>query len=338
MAQDNTRSDSVGNLFGSILKSYGISFTHLSAAIPVLVGSLGMEKYFDPAAWISTLAVTLAMIYLFNRVISPNILKTLLVAVIFAVLFGGIILWLHIFYADSFQNIIGNKKYLTAICSFIMTVPMGLLILSYNKQEAEIGDEIPSQILQAVDRQIRQNSFYKSDIKFDVSFEEAEGNYIWLKTVYSYNVTNRSKRESEWKIMIEGFGKEFRQIDFWIDNKRIDIMSDPSIQSARGYCIPHIVAAGKTLRVSSVFTVKYSTSSGDLFSTYDPATDYSFSVTNNIPESIRYVYEVHYHNNGHQVFFEQNKTTITIDKGLLPYEGVVLKWVPVVANATVQLG
>src|SRR5260370_30515021 len=189
--------------FRGIIGSFGTSIPQISTAIAVIIGSLGLRKYFDAGAWTMSAILSFSIVYIFRRQLPRTVpAATLLVVLLYLVaVVIGFVLWksgLVPHDPASWSEMV--KSLSSAYVALALTLPLAVLVTSYQKQEEVMGLSFPREIDQAARAQLLTVPFYKSKVTLNTKFENVDNDGVELINDMSYRVTNRTKEKQEWKM------------------------------------------------------------------------------------------------------------------------------------------
>ncbi len=315
----------MGTFFDKILKEFGIYYTQLAIVAPIIFVSYGLNDKIDSAAWVITMALTLCIVFAFKDIVSPNRLKSVLYT--FLIILPLAAIEIFILTHEKYSLILTSKIAFTTYNSLIFTIFIGVFIISCKKQDLDMKKPYPDAISTAIISQLNRNRFYKTNIVYNIAMEDSRDGYIWLNVDYSYNVFNRCDDTTTWKIIIETYGKNYKNASFQIDNTPIDTDNNGRVVNNRGFEIETSIKPLSSARVISHFEIEYPINGSELFLTYDPATDLVI-IINNLTSEADYAIETHHENHGNGIHptKRNNHVEYEINTGLLPYEGFHLKW------------
>jgi hypothetical protein len=182
---------------------------------------------------------------------------------------------------------------------------------------------LPRAIESALDQQLYDRGFYKSAVLFDVSIEESEAGLVFI-TELSYEVTNRTDEEKEWRLEYK-----FDQTRGTIDEARFDTQEfDPKqldFLAGRGISIGVPLkprTGGKALiRARELWPAEGST----LYTSYHPTTDLKLILWQSKAPNTAIDFDLLYF--GHAWPTKKNESIeVHLDGGLLPFQGVRMAW------------
>lgn len=327
MNDNKKTSDMLDLAFGKALKEFGTSVPQLSIVITIIIGSLQFDAFFNAGVWTITSILCFSFLSLFKRHVSPNVMKTFLFSIIITFC---LVLPIFLLYDTGYKDyLIQNKSFMSMYSAVILMIPLGLLISSYKKQELMHGLYFPTPIENVIERQLTRFPFYRKNINVELEFIENDNTSIIVKTKYSYTLVNRTKEEKKWKIVFDIFDRPTKGVHFYINNSEINIKDRANFKTNRGYEIERMLGPKEEISVLCNLMVEYNIYDSELYTTYNPATDFSLSVKN----SNKYIdigFDIHYENYGTNIdiYQENGIKNIDIPNGLLPYEGVYLRWKP----------
>jgi hypothetical protein len=182
----------------------------------------------------------------------------------------------------------------------------------------------PGPIESAVENQLYERTFYKTDVKFDITVEESGGRLRFL-TKMSYGVVNRMGEPAEW----------WTEYNYDVATGRIlkatfnDTVIDPSLPDARGgrgLSFPYQLGPREAGRAYVEVEELFDFEGSNLFTSYYPATDLEFLVRWAV-DGLQFDANALY-------FWKRtipvNRTTgqirVQFKDGLLPYQGLRLRW------------
>lgn len=314
--------------FRGIMGSFGGSIPQISTVIGIVIGSLGLPKYFDAGAWTIIAVLSFSLVYLYRRYIPRTVpTASLLVALLF--LISGVVgyaLWKSgVVSHDPSVWSETAKRLSSAYLALTITLPVAVLITSYQRQEEVLGLTFPRKIEKAARDQLVTVPFYKSKIILQTTVEKVDEQGAVLVNDMWYRVTNRTKRKQEWK-MEYGFSDNKAEIEIAEANGEA-IPQDDIARKYRyddGVLIPREIGPKKSLQVHFRVRQRYRLEDGEIYSSYTPATDLTVKVENPFNEIEFYLESLY----GPDPKKEATGTTQTMSlrEGVLPYQGVRVKW------------
>ena len=185
-------------------------------------------------------------------------------------------------------------------------------------------DPYPEQIQKAIESELSHQAFYKKNVIYTIDVDAITKDSVTFTTTLEYTVKNRTNVNQEWE-MVYTFNKNDGDIiEAKFDNKLVSIYSNNTTPS--GIAIPYTIEPGRETIVYFKVKERYRKSDYDLYTTYYPATDLKL-ILNNKFQQILFdfegldLYPIHPETYG-------NQTIVSIDNGVLPYQGVQLSWKP----------
>ena len=322
---------SVSNLqssFGDMLKKeFGTGIPQISTVVAVVLGSFGgLKGYFDAGAWTVVAVLCFAAVFLYRHQIPSRLLTTTWLVMTFLLLFGtlGAIGFRTLADGKPIVDWEKNNVYLaTAYFSFLTTTSIACLITSYRKQVE--GRAYPSHIDSAIRNQLFSLDFYKEKVRFDIKAEGVENESLKFVTEYSYAVVNRTDSDRTWDMSYTFKRDMGRVLEAQWDKHHIDL-DDPHFVSGVGIRIPRLMKAGQKSTAYFKIEQRFRMRDSETYTSYHPATDLTVSVQNSV-NGIRFNFDVlHFSEPEVETDKKKNSKTLSLDSGLLPFQGVILNW------------
>jgi predicted phosphodiesterase len=183
----------------------------------------------------------------------------------------------------------------------------------------------PSKIERAVDEQLYNQPFYKSDVQFEVEISNATSGKISFETTMSYGVVNRTSEEKEWRFEYKFDHTSGTVEEIRVNGKALNVQQR-DFHTNRGISIPVTVGAGKMmdlyLRIKEVWPDHGST----LYTSYTPATDLRVIVRCDTSDLDLDFEPLYFLDGWDKLHSKRNYYEILFDKGVLPFEGLRLNW------------
>ena len=185
----------------------------------------------------------------------------------------------------------------------------------------------PVKIEQAVEQQLYDRSFFKTNVAFDVEVTQPSEDELTFETKFSYGVVNRTSDTRKWSV-----DYKYERGRGTIKEARIGGTTYPPEQlefgTARGLSIPVNLAPEQRVDVYLHVIETRPVRGSALYTSYNPATDLRVTVRSSTPE-IGFDFEPLYFLESWEALKHQdNYYEILFDKGILPYQGLRLNWKP----------
>ncbi len=330
----NNKLKGLEDIFSPVTREFGTTVAQVSIAITIAIGSLGFENDFNAGAWTVSCLLCLAVLYLFRYQMKFTVgTAGFLALFLLSVFIASAVAFADIPYLkDLLNGVVGadparRKVVISAYWAVALTIPFGIILLSYRKQQATKGWTFPRQIVNTVEKQINGAEFYKKEVVYKVDFGEPKKNgRVAVETTMSYVVTNRTDTKKLWVAAFTSMdrGAEIKKIK--INNEEIAAFNYPDLKTARGYEVKHTLPPGGSVAVEFCLVVDYFTDDGELYTTYDLATALTVSVKE--PAGLKLRYENLYHERDSTVLRQkrQGRVVTELNSGVLPYQGVRITW------------
>jgi hypothetical protein len=314
--------------FRGIMGSFGASIPQISTVIGIVIGSLGLPKYFDAGSWTIIAVLSFSLVYLYRRYIPRTVpTATLLVAFLFLISgVVGFVLWRSgIVSHDPAVWSETAKRLSSAYLALTITLPVAVLLTSYQRQEEVLGMTFPKKIEKAAREQLLTVPFYKSKVVLKTKVEKIDEQGAVLLNDMWYRVTNRTKQKQEWK-MEYGFSDNKAEVEIAeVNGEPVD--KEEIARRYRydnGVLIPREIGPKKSLQVHFRVRQRYRHEDGEIYSTYTPATDLTVKIENSFKE-IEFYLESLYGTEPKKTV-SGNEQSMSLGEGVLPYQGVRVKW------------
>jgi predicted phosphodiesterase len=188
-----------------------------------------------------------------------------------------------------------------------------------------------NRIESAIQRQIYDCAFYKTDLVFEIQATEVQSREVppkpilELTTELSYTLVNRttSKCKCEIKFPCPSRFGEIVRAEF---NGRTYDPDQRDLWDQRGLCLHSELEAGKTGRVSITATEWWRIEDSVLLTSFQPATDLKVVLRSRAP-NLSFDFEPQYTwDNEYEKKSESGATVVRFTRGVLPNQGVRLNW------------
>jgi hypothetical protein len=179
----------------------------------------------------------------------------------------------------------------------------------------------PEDLERAIFAQARGMSFYKTGLEYKVAVANAKKTFVGFETTLSYELVNKTTRGQEWTAGFH-FGPGGGSIDeVRVESERIPISSE---QRRTGGTLWYgkVPSCGRK-RFSIRAQEKFPRTSNELYSTTTAATDMTLSFND---PSGHIVFEAHSFHPESGTFPPVNSGGCIKLTGVLPYQGIRLKW------------
>lgn len=182
---------------------------------------------------------------------------------------------------------------------------------------------LPGAIESALDDQLYARGFYKSNVVFDVSVVESESGLVFT-TQLSYDVTNRTDEEKEWRLEYK-----FDQARGVILDARFNSqIFDPNqldFRGGRGIGIG-VPMQPRTQGRALIRAEEFWPSEGfTLYTSYHPTTDLRLILLPSKAPNTSFDFDLLYF--GHAWPIKKGESIeVHLDRGLLPFQGIRLCW------------
>lgn len=327
MSESIEITDQQASHFRGIMGSFGTSIPQISTVVAIVIGSLGLRRYFDAGAWTVIALLSFSIVYLFRRQLPRTVPTACLFVVLLLLILGGsgFVLWTRgVVPHDPMAWSETAKSLGSAYVALLLTLPLAVLITSYQHQEEVFGMTFPKQIDLAAQQQLLTVPFYKSKVTLTSKFEKMDADGIELVNEMSYKVTNRTKEKREWNMEYD-FSDKHAQIEtIEVDGQPVD--KDDLKNKYRfneGVRIPLDVKPRKSHTIYFRVRQRYRLEDGEIYSSYTPATDLTVTVVNPFDEIEVYLEGL---SRSAKKDSAGNKKVMILKEGVLPYQGVRARW------------
>ena len=181
----------------------------------------------------------------------------------------------------------------------------------------------PKNIENAVQHQIYQREFYRSNMVFDIHVKWKSPGTLLFTTTLSYNVTNRTDQLQTWHTRYAFHNHDGRILELHLGSREFD-PEQPDFKDGRGLSISSNLAPHETLPVSLKAEESWPDIGTTFCTSYYPSTDLKVILRSDVTE-LDFRFEVLYF---WDVWPEtrQGAREVFFDRGILPYQGVRLHW------------
>lgn len=314
--------------FGDILKKeFGTGVPQIATVVAVVLGSLGLKDYFDAGAWTVVAVLCFATIFLYRHQLPNRLSRATWLVLAFLVTSG--VIGFCVLKASIHQDQLfldwekANKSLATAYFSFLTTMSVACLITSYRKQEKMLGLTYPRPIEDAVAEQLFSLEFYKEKVQFVVHIQAVENEWIDVVTEMSYDVVNRTDSQKRWELKYSFDRATGKLLSAQWDKEPLDV-EDPHYLSALGFEVQRTMRPGQKssayVRVQERFRLR----EPGIYTSYHPATDLKVLVDNSV-DKLKFYFDV-LHFSDPPVVTAGKERSIHLKSGLLPFQGVIVKW------------
>lgn len=317
-------------IFDPVAREYGTTVAELSIVVTLVIGTFGFDNYFKANVWVMSCILWLGLLYLFRYQVKFSVGSAGLVALFWLLCF--IALGIVLFKMPSFVEFIDydlerRKTALSAYSAFALTIPIGIVLLSYRRQQLTKGLLFPRQITDAIEKQIYSSAFYKKDLYYEVDFAEpGKDGTVEIVTTMSYQVTNRTDEDKQWTTAFTTLDRLSEVKSLKIGSETVDSQNFKNFKTARGHEISRNVPANSFIKIEFSVATIYGVSDSELFTTYNLATDITVAVKE--VGGLDFRYENLYDESDEVILLKQVKgrTVTKLHKGVLPFEGVRITW------------
>jgi hypothetical protein len=319
----------LSSAFNDILRLYGTSVPQLSLLVAVVLGSVGFNEYFNPGAWTAMAVLSFALVYLFRRQISPRLSKAATIALFILLIFLAPPVVFFLILHPGIGAFIRNNVFLcSSYASISTTIPLAILLVGYRKQEERFGMVFPEPLNGAIYERLAGVSFYKSNVLYDVRVTRTNDSSVVLEMEYSYVAFNRTNEPTVWFAGMDPKDPNMEVLEAVVEGQRIPT-DDPVYKTGRGLEIKHEIPPKSGHSFKFHIRARYNLLDSELFTTYSPATDLTLNVTNGA-DDLTLSFDTHYDPSPpvHAHKDDSRRTSVRLDRGLLPYQGVRMKWMP----------
>lgn len=313
-----------------ILSEFGIQWTQIAILSGVAFSSFGLEKYLNAGVWILGTLIGLSSVFFFRHQVSARLGRVAWFALPIAAAIVGAPIWiLQHNSLPVIQYLADHRPQATLYLSIGVMLPVGVLIISYRKQQDLYGQNYPDPLKDAIRSYIAAGIFYREDQKYLVHVKEATSDTVLFKTTLEYTLHNRTRIPQKWS---GGLLSSYKYNDTGalkctaaeIDGQSIDV-TDRDYHSNRGFELNLTIDgfASKTLKFEAEETLPQNSS--ELFTAYLAATGLTLRVENPIEDLVD-VHVVSLLPDKVLPTFDGKCKIYTAPSGVLPYQGFRLYW------------
>jgi hypothetical protein len=308
-------------------REFNTGVPQIATLAAVVAGTFGVPN-FNAGVWTVIAIITFIAIFLFQRQIPSSVPRTAAYVLVLLGCTGATLLGLH-FYWGSNVNLADwcatHANLTTALMSWGVTASIALLTVSYRKQQ-RWGARYPDIIEEAVTNQLRSSSFYKRKVVFKIALQGSNEHSINFETTYSYEVVNRFEERNIWIAEYELNDATGEVIQVTIDGVPEDIHKFAGSRLVR---IPVSIDGNKARTVMIRVRDRFRTIDSDFYTSYHPATDLRVEFTNMKDSKLNIEFDT-LHVSKHAPSTTGDTSFVQISDGILPFEGVRLRWRPTV--------
>jgi hypothetical protein len=323
-----TLSSAVPNELSEILKrEFNTGVPQIATLAAVVAGTFGVSKFFNAGVWTVIAIITFIIIFLFQQQIPNSVPRTAIYVLALLVctatlLLGAYACWGSKMGLDDWFQAHGNLA--TGIVSGGVTASIALLMVSYRKQQRLGGMRYPDIIELAVANQLKSSRFYKSKVKFSIALLSSDERSIDFETIHSYEVVNRSEDPNTWIAEYELNDSNGSVIALTIDGTAENINKFSGSRLVR-VAVP--IESHQRRVVMITVHDRFRIIDSDIYTSYHPATDLRVEFTNTKCPGLTVEFDT-LHVSKYSPGEKGNTRFVDIPDGILPFEGVRLRWRP----------
>jgi hypothetical protein len=318
--------------FKDILKEeFGTGVPQIATVVAVVIGSLGLQDYFNAGAWTVVAVLCFAAIFLYRRQLPSRLSRTTAWVASFLLIsaFAGFEFFEHLSKADHPLDWLKQHPIaITIYFSFLSSVSLASLITSYRKQEKVLGLTYPARIEAAITKQLFSLDFYKEDVVFKIRAQDTNGDWVKFTTEMSYTVINRTQSEKQWQMEYK-FNRDSGAVKEARFNEEDIEVTEPQYNLGTGIHVPKLIQPGKSAKVYFKVEEEFRLRDSELYTSYYPASELKLVVLNE-SSKIKFHFEVLHFSEPVQPKGQlKNQKILYLKSGLLPFQGVRMNWRPV---------
>jgi hypothetical protein len=323
-----TLGDAIPKELAEVLKrEFNTGIPQIATLGGVVFGTFGY-KSFDAPVWTVVAIITFFLIFLLQQQIPSRIPQTLGIVIILLGCTAAILLVCHAYSGSSMDFwdwCEAHGKSTTGALSAGIISSIALLSVSYKKQQRWSGMRYPDLIENAVTNQLNSSRFYKENVVFRIEVKHSDGQSVDFETTLSYDVTNRSEDQNTWLAEYElNDPVAGRFIEVKINDLPEDITK---FHGARLVRASVLIEAHKMRTVAIKVKDRFRIIDSDLYTSYHPATDLRVEFVNTKDLALDVEFDL-LHVSKYEEKQENLKTFVQMSDGILPFEGIRLRWRP----------
>jgi len=167
-------------------------------------------------------------------------------------------------------------------------------------------------------------------VKYDIEFKEVSKEGLWLKLRLLQETRNNSLKRVERVFRINYYSRERRKEVIKRNSDLCDLSGFAEYRTEKGLAMEYSIPANDSYTIEYSAEILYNRLDSDFFLTFLPAKKFEIRIKNNLESGdgqVEYVIDKQYLSvNNDGTVGENNEKTIILNEGVLPYNGIALKW------------